>query len=99
MSQFARVIRLDDSDLNVFEPAAEIGEWAISGAFAFSNLVVPLYLSEEEPEARSVRHIQLYNALSQTFYDGRFTHTRFTNQNRIVFRSPTENLQQALNLI
>ena len=37
MSQFARVIRLDDSDLNVFETAAEIGEWAISGAFAFSD--------------------------------------------------------------
>ncbi|MDJ0629005.1 MAG: DUF6505 family protein [Rhodobacter sp.] len=37
MSQFARVIRLDDSDLNVFDPAAEIGEWAISGAFAFSD--------------------------------------------------------------
>ncbi len=35
--QLARVIRLDDSDLNVFEPAAEIGEWAISGAFAFSD--------------------------------------------------------------
>ena len=37
MTQFARVIRLDDSDLNVFEPAADIGEWAISGAFAFSD--------------------------------------------------------------
>ena len=37
MSQFARVIRLDDSDLNVFETAADIGEWAISGAFAFSD--------------------------------------------------------------
>ncbi|MDJ0827265.1 MAG: DUF6505 family protein [Rhodobacter sp.] len=38
MSQFARVIRLDDSDLNVFEPAAEIGEWAVSGAFAFADV-------------------------------------------------------------
>ncbi len=37
MTQFARVIRLDDSDLNVFETAADIGEWAISGAFAFSD--------------------------------------------------------------
>ena len=37
MSQFARVIRLDESDLNVFDPAADIGEWAISGAFAFSD--------------------------------------------------------------
>jgi uncharacterized protein DUF6505 len=37
MTQFARVIRLDESDLNVFETAADIGEWAISGAFAFSD--------------------------------------------------------------
>lgn len=37
MTRFARVIRLDESDLNVFETAADIGEWAISGAFAFSN--------------------------------------------------------------
>lgn len=37
MTQFARVMRLDDSDLNVFDIAADIGEWAISGAFAFSD--------------------------------------------------------------
>ncbi|MCG6904445.1 MAG: DUF6505 family protein [Rhodobacter sp.] len=37
MTQFARVIRLDESDTKVFETAAEIGEWAISGAFAFSD--------------------------------------------------------------
>lgn len=36
-ARLARVIRLDDSDLNVFDPVAESGEWAISGAFAFSN--------------------------------------------------------------
>ena len=36
-AMLARVIRLDDSDLNVFDPAADIGEWAISGAFAFSD--------------------------------------------------------------
>ncbi len=35
--KLARVIRLDESDLNVFDVAAEIGEWAISGAFEFSN--------------------------------------------------------------
>jgi len=35
--QFARVIRLDESDLNVFETPGEIGEWAISGAFEFSD--------------------------------------------------------------
>jgi len=34
---FARVIRLDLSDLNVFARAAEPGEWAIPGSFAFSN--------------------------------------------------------------
>ncbi len=33
----ARVIRLDDSDLNVFSTAADPGEWAIPGTFAFSN--------------------------------------------------------------
>ena len=37
MSHLARVIRLDESDENVFEHPAEIGEWAISGAFAYSN--------------------------------------------------------------
>ena len=34
---FARVIRLDDTDENVFETAAEAGEWAIPGTFEFSN--------------------------------------------------------------
>ncbi|MGR3511403.1 MAG: DUF6505 family protein [Paracoccaceae bacterium] len=35
--KFARVIRLDESDLEVFREAAEPGEWAIPGTFAFSN--------------------------------------------------------------
>ena len=35
--KLARVIRLDDSDLEVFEAAAEPGEWAIPGTFAYSN--------------------------------------------------------------
>ena len=34
---FARVIRMDESDLNVFHTTAEPGEWAIPGTFAFSN--------------------------------------------------------------
>ncbi|MXQ06666.1 hypothetical protein GQ651_02280 [Alphaproteobacteria bacterium GH1-50] len=34
---FARVIRLDDTDDNVFERPAEAGEWAIPGSFEFSN--------------------------------------------------------------
>ena len=33
----ARTIRFDASDLNVFETAAEPDEWAVSGAFEFSN--------------------------------------------------------------
>ena len=32
-----RTIRLDPSDTFVFEPVAEPGEWAVSGAFAFWN--------------------------------------------------------------
>jgi hypothetical protein len=32
-----RTIRLDPSDTFVFEQAAELGEWAVSGAFAFWN--------------------------------------------------------------
>ena len=32
-----RTIRLDPSDTVVFEQAAEPGEWAVSGAFAFWN--------------------------------------------------------------
>src|SRR5690625_7364455 len=35
--RLARTIRFDASDENVFERAAESGEWAISGAFEFSN--------------------------------------------------------------
>ncbi|MDQ2091141.1 DUF6505 family protein [Marimonas arenosa] len=35
--KLAQVLRLDDSDENVFERAAQPGEWAISGGFAFSN--------------------------------------------------------------
>jgi hypothetical protein len=35
--RLARTIRFDASDENVFERAAEPGEWAVSGAFEFSN--------------------------------------------------------------
>ncbi len=34
---FARVIRLDETDCEVYREAAEPGEWAIPGTFAFSN--------------------------------------------------------------
>lgn len=35
--KLARVIRLDESDLEVFREAAEPGEWVIPGTFAYSN--------------------------------------------------------------
>ena len=35
--KFGRLIRLDDSDLNVFDSPADPGEWAIPGTFAYSN--------------------------------------------------------------
>ncbi len=35
--RFPRAIRLDASDLKVFAVAAEPGEWAVPGAFAFAN--------------------------------------------------------------
>jgi hypothetical protein len=37
--KLARTIRFDESDENVFRRAAEASEWAISGAFAFSDFV------------------------------------------------------------
>lgn len=36
--QLARTIRFDESDPNVFDPVAEPDEWAVSGAFAFSDI-------------------------------------------------------------
>jgi hypothetical protein len=35
--KLARVIRLDDSDIEVYERPADPGEWAIPGTFEFSN--------------------------------------------------------------
>ena len=35
--KLARTIRLDISDENIFDQPADMGEWAISGAFEFSN--------------------------------------------------------------
>lgn len=37
--RLARTILFDTSDSNIFDRAAESGEWAVSGAFAFSDLV------------------------------------------------------------
>ncbi len=38
LMKFLRTIRLDTSDLYVFERAAEPGEWAVSGSFAFAEV-------------------------------------------------------------
>ena len=35
--QFARTVRFDESDDNVFHRAAQPGEWAVSGGFEFWN--------------------------------------------------------------
>lgn len=37
-ARLPRAIRLDQSDLHVFEEACEVGEWAIPGSFAFAGL-------------------------------------------------------------
>ncbi|MDX1604731.1 MAG: DUF6505 family protein [Candidatus Competibacterales bacterium] len=33
--RFLRIVRLDDSDQNTYEPAAAAGEWAVVGSFHF----------------------------------------------------------------
>ncbi len=38
MIRFPLTVRLDESDSNIFERAAEAGEWAIPGSFVFSSL-------------------------------------------------------------
>lgn len=38
MPRFLRTIRLDASDTHAFENAAEPGEWAVPGGFAFADL-------------------------------------------------------------
>lgn len=35
--KLARTVRFDESDLNVFDRAADADEWAVSGAFEFSD--------------------------------------------------------------
>jgi len=45
--RFPRTIRLDPSDVNVFPLAAEPGEWAVPGTFAFAD-VEPQSLSAKE---------------------------------------------------
>jgi hypothetical protein len=48
-----RTIRLDPSDTFVFEQAAEPGEWAVSGAFAFAHLDVAALAGKARAAFRS----------------------------------------------
>src|SRR5262245_39724420 len=48
-----RTIRLDPSDTFVFERAAEPGEWAVPGAFAFAHADVPALAGKARAAFRS----------------------------------------------
>jgi hypothetical protein len=48
--RFPRTVRLDAANAELYDPAAESGEWAISGAFVFSDRE-PLLLAGQEREA------------------------------------------------
>lgn len=41
-----RTIRFDDSDERVYERAAQAGEWAVSGAFAFAGLEAAAFVGK-----------------------------------------------------
>ncbi len=49
--KFLRTIRLDDSDSQVYERAAEPGEWAVPGSFAFLDM---------DPEKMSGKTLQAF---------------------------------------
>lgn len=49
--KFPRAVRLDQSDIDVFDIAAEPGEWAIPGSFAFIN---------DEPESLQGKRLQAF---------------------------------------
>ncbi len=53
MTRLPRTLRLDPSDTLVFERAAEPGEWAVSGGFAFWD---------EDPEAMQGKRRQAFRA-------------------------------------
>jgi len=48
-----RIIRLDPSDTFIFPSAAELGEWAISGAFVFSDVELATLEGKELAAFRS----------------------------------------------
>ena len=45
------------------------------------------------------RHIAAHDSLRQTLNDGSLTNARFADQDRIVFRAATENLNYSLSLV
>lgn len=49
--KFLRTIRLDDSDTQVYERAADPGEWAVPGSFAFLDM---------DPEKMSGKTLQAF---------------------------------------
>jgi hypothetical protein len=51
--RFPRTVRLDSADAETFDPAAEPGEWAISGAFVFSDREPALLMGKELQAFRS----------------------------------------------
>jgi hypothetical protein len=51
--RFPRTVRLDAADAETFDPAAEPGEWAISGAFVFSDREPALLMGKELQAFRS----------------------------------------------
>src|SRR5206468_2379926 len=44
------------------------------------------------------RNLTIDDALRETFNDGRFSHARIADQDRVVFRPPAEDLNDAVNL-
>lgn len=50
MTKFLRTIRFDETDARVFVRAADPGEWAVSGAFAFAD-VAPVDLAGKVKQA------------------------------------------------
>ena len=46
--KFPRAIRFDVSDANTFPLAAEFGEWAVTGTFAFANADLETFSNKEQ---------------------------------------------------
>ncbi len=49
--------------------------------------------------AQGIRHVAIDDALGQALDDGGFAHPRFTDQHRVIFGPPGENLNHSPNLI